>query len=184
LPIRTALAEDWDFGDGLMSENPPEDEFDSPAPLLFPKSVLIAGIMWIIFGGSIFLFAGLGYSMERPGSPMPLSMWGFIFGAASVYFGIHTVRGTAKGMSGNGIGSIAFAVLTFGIAVNHFFIAVSAFASKDADKLVGGILLAGATTFVGAGFLAAGILALVGHQNYKTWQKTQKCASSSNQLSP
>jgi len=156
-----------------MTGNNDEDELVVPVGTDFPKTVLIAGIIWIIFGACIFLLAILVYFMERPGLPMALSMWGFIFGAASVYIGIHTVRGRAKGMWGNGIGSIVFAFMTFSIAADHLFVAFNAFGSKEVDKLVGGIILAGATSFVGAGFLAAGILALMGHRNYGVWRKAQ-----------
>ena len=161
-----------------MMESQDEDELVEPVSSDFPKAVLIAGIIWVIFGGSIFLMAALVYSMERPGAPMALSMWGFIFGAASVYIGIHTVRGTANGMWGNAIASLVFALLSFIIAVNHLVVGVRAIASKDANTLVGGIVLAGATSFVGVGFMAAGILALMGHRNYAAWRKAQNHSTS------
>jgi len=85
-----------------------EKKLVAPTEPRFPKTVLIAGILWIIFGGWGLLLGGL---MIAAGGPFqsPVSFWSVVFGGACVYVGIHTVRGTARGMWGNAIGSILFA---------------------------------------------------------------------------
>jgi fucose 4-O-acetylase-like acetyltransferase len=153
-----------------MSDDLGEDELASPVGPAFPKTVSIAGIIWIVFGGWIILIAGLVYAVERPGATFPLSMWGFIFGAAFVYVGVHTVRGTARAMGGNGVGSIVLAVL---ILIHLFSVVVALPNQKDAI-LVASIIDAGMATVGAVGFLAAGVLALLGRENYRAWLRAQK----------
>jgi hypothetical protein len=78
-----------------------------------------------------------------------------LFGGAFIFVGAQTVRSTAADMLGNGVGSILFGIL------------------------FGGLNL----TFQGGGaglaLLAAGILALVGRQEYKVWRKARKARSAS-----
>jgi len=73
-----------------------EKKLVAPTEPRFPKTVLIAGILWIIFGGWGLLLGGL---MIAAGGPFqsPVSFWSVVFGGACVYVGIHTVRGTARG---------------------------------------------------------------------------------------
>jgi hypothetical protein len=54
-----------------MSNERDEEELVEPVAPAFPKTVLIAGIVWILFGGWILLIATLVYSVERrrPASP-------------------------------------------------------------------------------------------------------------------
>jgi hypothetical protein len=83
-----------------------------------------------------------------------------LFSAAFLFVGVQSIRGTARDTLGNGVGSIVFGGLYFGIA---------------AVMTVGGqIIPAG---IVGVGFimlLLAGIFALVGRGQYKLWRKAQK----------
>ncbi len=157
-----------------MSDDLDEDELVTPAGPAFPKTVLIAGIIWIVFGSWVFLIAGFLFSIERPGSPTPLSLLGFAFGGASVYVGIQTVRGMARGMWGNALGSIVFALFMF---IHAFSVVAALGPQQGPDHLIAGVLDAAGTSFAALGFLAAGILALWGHHDYRSWLQAQKGGS-------
>ena len=158
-----------------MSVDHNQDESLPPVRPAFPTTALIAGIMWIVLGSWIFLMGALVLSVERPGAQTPLSFWGFVFGAASVYIGIHTVRGTVRGMRGNAIGSIVFACLIL-IHVSSVVAAIQP--DKSAEILFGHVVQAGGAFVVALGFLAAGILALWGRHQYQSWLQAQKASKS------
>jgi hypothetical protein len=156
-----------------MSDDLNEKELVAPTEPRFPKTVLIAGILWIIFGGWGLLLGGL---MIAAGGPFqsPVSFWSVVFGGACVYVGIHTVRGTARGMWGNAIGSIFFA--TFAL-IRAFSIVASLHPRQRPEYVIAGVLDAAATAFAGLGFLAAGILAFWGRHEYRFWLQARKSGS-------
>jgi len=88
-----------------------------------------------------------------------------LFGAAFLFVGVQSVRGTANDTLGNGIGSIIFAVLVLGSAVAGF--------------MVEAWLQAVVNTLSGAGLMAAGVMALVGRADYRFWRRVQRRSRSS-----
>jgi hypothetical protein len=83
-----------------------------------------------------------------------------LFGAVFVHVGVQSVRGTARDTLGNGIGSIIFGLLNLG--------------SGTLQAGAGQVIQAGVGFLVGAGLIAAGVLALVGRSDYKAWRRAQK----------
>ena len=161
-----------------MSDDLDEDELVAPVGPAFLKTVLIAGILWIVFGAWGLVIGGLMFAVVGSLSPVPF--WGLIFGGASVYVGIHTVRGTARGMWGNALGSIVFALFIF----THAFSVVAALGPQQGpDQLIAGVLDAAGTSFAALGFLAAGVLALWGRHEYRFWLRAQKDGTGYNQAS-
>jgi hypothetical protein len=140
----------------------------------FPPLVTAAGWIWIAFGVMFLLslmvslamtFAlGMRANSEETGAHFAGGICGLgcvgLFGAAFLFVGVQSIRGTARDTLGNGVGSIVFGGLYFGFA---------------AVMTVGGqIIPAG---IVGVGFimlLLAGIFALMGRGQYKLWRKAQK----------
>jgi hypothetical protein len=150
----------------------PDPGFET-APV-YPTTVTIAGIVWILFGGVIFLnllvLLLLMYA-DAAGGQVGAAVAGGVcggliiglFGAAFIFVGVQSVRGTARDTLGNGIGSIIFGLLNFG--------------SGGLQASGGHMIQAGIGFLAGVGLLTAGILALVGRGDYKTWRKAQKARS-------
>jgi hypothetical protein len=148
-----------------------EDELIVPPSPTFPKKVLAAGVIWIVFGGWVSVIAAIVHSLERPGSPTPLSLWGFAFGAASIYIGIQTTRGAARGMRGSAFASMVFSFL---ILIHGISVIAAIQPEKGPEDMIGRILIAGGAVFAAIGFLAAGVLALWGQNEYRSWLQAQK----------
>jgi len=148
-----------------------KDELIVPSNPTFPKKVLAAGVIWIVFGGWVSVIAAIVHSLERPGSPTPLSLWGFAFGAASIYIGIQTMRGVARGMRGSAIASMVF---SFFILIHAISVIAAIRPEKGPDEIIGRILIAGGAAFAAIGFLMAGVLALWGRNDYRSWLRAQK----------
>jgi len=135
----------------------------------YPRTVLAAGIIWIVYGcflllGLAFLsLALLGPSAGREQHEIPvlfavcLSLSMALFGVLFVHVGVQSVRGTARDTLGNGIASIILS-LVFLASLRH--------AARD-ESVTTSILL-------GCGLLAAGILALLGRKRYKAWREVRK----------
>jgi hypothetical protein len=148
-----------------MTENQDKHDTVLPAEPAFPKTVLVAGIIWIVLGGWVFLIAGCMMAMERHDSPMSISAWGLVSGAVSIYIGIQTVRGKARGMNANGLASIVFGLFI----VIHTTSVVVALPHQRDFGLVAGLVDAVGTAFVALGFLAAGLFAFRGRHEYEIW---------------
>jgi hypothetical protein len=161
LPPRTRSAEEGDeWGE-------PELELKRAS---VPGSVIAAGIVWIIFGclsiADAFIqmsVAGQNAKGEVKGKAFvnPQS-WccGIIIGAVFLHVGGQSVRGTAKDVLGNAIGSILFGVLYTGIGIALLFTSSA------------GLLLAYVFLFVLAlPLYAAGALALVARSDYKAFRR-------------
>jgi hypothetical protein len=144
------------------------DYDDRPA---YPLVVTIAGISWIVFGAVIIVNALLILVLvaAAPAGPARegimagvgcLSVFLGLFAAAFIFVGVQSVRGTAPGTIGNGIGSIVFALINAGsLAVQ--------IGRRD-------FLQAGLAGLFALGLLAAGILALVGSADYQTWRRAHR----------
>jgi hypothetical protein len=150
-----------------------EDDADAE-PTAFPITVTLAGIGWIVFGSLIliglifmllgmFVFAGAQKNGAEAGGVIGGALCGGLigglFGAAFIFVGVQSVRGTANDTLGNGVGSIIFAFLDFGLA-----------ALNAAENP----LQSGIYGLCGFGLLAAGILALIGRSQYKAWRKAER----------
>jgi hypothetical protein len=159
-----------------MSYDHGEEQSASAVSPAFPKTVLIAGIIWIVLGAWGLGIGGLMFAAVGPFSS-PVPFWGVILGGATVYIGIHTVRGTARGMWGNALGSVVFALFIF----IHALSAVAALDPQQSpDRLIAGVIDAVGTAFVALGFLAAGVLALWGRHEYRSWLVARNDGSSCN----
>jgi len=160
LPGEEELERDYARGDR-------RDRNDDPP---FPVTVLIAGIAWIVFGSLIALsmlimvvaVIVVGGAVDREGALAAGVLMGGCLGVIAlgfIFVGIQTVRGTAPGTIGNGIGSIVYALFNLaGIGVlieqrNYVWAVASA-------------------AFV-LGLIVAGILALVGTPAYKEWRRVR-----------
>ena len=144
----------------------------------YPPLVKAAGVIWIVFGcimllnmaATFFLIMVVSANQQGPnaagqagalaGSGVCLSAVIGLFAAAFLFVGVQSVRGTATGTTGNGVGSIVLGMLNFvGTAV----------------MAIGGNLVAAAINGLGgAMLLTAGVLALAGGGQYKQWRKWQK----------
>jgi len=146
-----------------------DDEADLPAigRVEIPTSVRIAGIVWIVFGALILvnpvinLLAGGG-----GGGDMVAVLIVILFGAVFINVGVQSLRGTAADTLGNGIGSIIFGVLNAGYGAMIFVGAAVGGLPMALAVVIGGISILG-----GIGLLTAGVLALVGRQDYKAWRQ-------------
>jgi hypothetical protein len=149
------------------------DDRDSVRKRRFPVVVKIAGIAWISFGGlialnSLILSLMLIAARVPGGAPKGAILTGagcvFVFlgliAAAFIFVGVQTVRGTAPGTVGNGIGSIVFGLL-------NVIPVIQQIAAR-------GYLQAGLAVLFVLGLIGAGILALVGTADYKAWRKYKK----------
>src|SRR5205809_5006541 len=81
----------------------------------YPRSVRLAGVIWICFGSLILLGAAanlLLLSGNRAGGDagqaggMAGAVFAALFGAVFLHVGVQSTRGTAKDTLGNGVGSI------------------------------------------------------------------------------
>jgi hypothetical protein len=154
-----------------------EEQHDRPfgdAP--FPPVVLIAGVAWILFGGlglanAVAALALLGATPpeQRPGATcaVPLSI---LFAVAFIVVGFQGIMGTAKDTMGNGVGSILFGLLNLGFGALLLAGSVTIAGAEELAWLIGG----GFSVAAGLGLLAAGVLALVGRQDYLAWRRAQK----------
>ena len=116
----------------------------------FPNSVTIAGIIWIVNGAIVLLtmLALVAAVLIQATGPREVDVFGevanllffLLVGGVFIHVGVDSVRGKAKDTLGNGIGSLAFAV----IAVLGLISAI--------------------------GLLTAGVLALVGRAEYRAWR--------------
>jgi hypothetical protein len=137
----------------------------------YPTTVTTAGVIWIVIGGIILLqllllpLVILAVAPEGPpaemlvgGACMGLLMG--LFGAAFVYVGVQSVKGTAKDTLGNGIGSIIFGLLVIG---------------NSAAQIRAGDMFQAVVALISAiGLIVAGVLALVGRSEYKAWRRAKK----------
>jgi hypothetical protein len=165
---------------------------DSSPP--FPIGARIAGIIWIVVG-TLGLF-GVVYSLvtgTMAQQPQPNinaqqqqaaqagQICGLIiavlFYAIFLFVGIQTVRGRARGLKGNSIGSIVFSVLVGGfgaLAMIGGIALMNGAAPKPANMgnvdPIMIILSAAFILLIGLGLLVAGILGLFSNSAYLDWR--------------
>jgi hypothetical protein len=150
------------------------DDRDAVRRPPFPVVVKIAGICWIVLGSIIPVHSLIVLLVQvvRPAAPGGAPQGAILTGAgcllivvgliaaAFIFVGVQSVRGTAPGTVGNGVGSILFGLLNF-IPVAQ-------------QIAVGGYLHAGLSVLYVLGLITAGILALVGTADYQAWRRSRK----------
>jgi hypothetical protein len=118
---------------------------------VYPTTVKIAGIVWIACGALIFLEAVL---IIMVAFAIVSGLFLAALGAKLIQGGLHVVWGlTALNPFRLGIGSIIFGLIVFCLLV---------FQARD-----GFVIEAGINLLVAAGLISAGVLALVGWDDYK-----------------
>jgi len=148
------------------------------APRQLPVTVLLAAVGWISFG-SLVLMNGIVLVVllsTTAAADLPPAEKGAltsgagcaflllaVFGAAFTYVGVQTVRGTAADTLGNSIGSIVFGLIQLGGGIIQ---------GGRGQALASGIQFLAA-----AGLVAAGVLALVGRDQYKAWRRARRPAA-------
>lgn len=181
------------------------DEFEeAPVPVgrgaSLPGIVKAAAIIWILFGclgilGNIInIVTSAGNAANQPGgigAALAGPMCGIVVSGVFLMAGINTLKGNARDTLGNGIGSIFFAFLQFGLAALMFLGA--AFADKAIEEMkkdpnnpqitkeqiqtaatiTGGILV-GMSGLLGL----AGVLALAGRASYLDYREAGGFATS------
>jgi hypothetical protein len=148
--------------DGLPTPN----EITGPR---FPGRVLTAGIIWIVLGALILINAAIVLLLGTPlvaetgtrpifGTAACSGIVLALFGAAFLLVGVQSVTGTALDMLGNGLGSIIIALFSgvMGYLMVHYQPVQAILAFLDS-----------------CGLIAAGVLALMGREDYKAWRKTR-----------
>ena len=146
-------------------------DYDEPP---YPAAVKAAGVLWIVFGCivlvnlAVMLVLTFAVSANAKGADSGAAATGGVcglifvglFGAVFIHVGNQSIRGTAAGSVGNGVGSIVFGLLYFA------FTAVVVLAGQIVEAAVGGL---GSVLL-----LTAGVLALAGGGQYKRWRKARK----------
>lgn len=145
----------------------------------FPGTVMTAGVLWIVFGSLVLLglllaVVGVALASMRMGPPnnnegamMVMACGGLFFGLVGGGFllvGVQTVRGTARDVLGNGIGSIVISLLVMGLGV--FPIVATLDRGPPGPMLVGVFYVV-----VGLVLTLAGVLALSGRGDYRAWRR-------------
>jgi hypothetical protein len=145
----------------------------SEGAMPFPKSVLIAGITWIVWGCLIAANGALHLLVHvHEGAHVAGGMWngvlGILFGAAFLFIGGFICKGMPKDTLGITVVSIAFGVLDCGYGTRLI---------GGGNAVQGGLgveivnnLLGLASLLCALGLLVAGVLALIGRQKYKDWR--------------
>jgi len=121
----------------------------------FPITVVLAGIIWILYG-SMILFAGavwVGIHFSEGMNPELVEFLGAaliwaVFGGVLLRVGVRTVRRVAHDTLRSGIGSIIIGILFLVLLVSGM----------------------GSAACYGPGLIVAGSLAWVGRANYRSWR--------------
>ena len=154
-----------------MQDPSPEPLADDANGPRFPPVVLVAGIAWIVFGGLILLnlvfvvLAVLVAAGAQGGAQQGAFLAGGLcvavviglFGAAFLFVGIQTVRGTARDTLGSAIGSLVIGALNL---------------LAGGGAVMTGNIQGVINLLAGAGLVTAGVLALVGRSEYRAWRQT------------
>jgi hypothetical protein len=155
----------------------PVGGWEEPVPVSappFPGIVRAAGIIWIVFGGLILLNFILVMALvlvfappEARGAAVGVAMCVGVFvgliGGVFIFVGVQTVTGSARDTLGNGIGSIIFSVLVSGSGVSVL---------QRGGASTGDLIAAGINLLAAGGLMAAGIMVLIGRDQYRTWKRS------------
>lgn len=162
------------------------DEHDQfPEEVVFPGTVMMAGILWMVFGIGTFGLGLLNWvllaAMANPGGA-PGGCCGLVFGLAFTSAGWNTIRGTASDTRGNASGSIVLGLLYAGLSVFAVAYGAGAFgpgpggqqgAAPGEEEIVM-LITAGFCAVVSIILLTAGVLAFMGRSQYREWRQFNK----------
>jgi len=138
----------------------------------FPATVMAAGIIWIVLGtilvlalliglvGVVIVTQGRQEKGEVVFGGLCTGLFIGLIGGAFIFVGIQSVLGSARDTLGNGIGSIIFGVLNGGAGMGQI--------------LTREYFQSAISFLCGVGLLTAGVLALVGREQYKAWRRAQR----------
>jgi hypothetical protein len=151
--------------------------------LRFPTLVKIAGLIWVVCGGTILLIgaANLWLSLHptTAGGARAalvvafLQLFGLLVGVLFLIVGVRSIRGSAQDTLGNGIGSIGLSLPLLGIG--YILFAAAAEVGEPSAALV--VTVAALGSLVVIGMLVAGVLALISRAPYKAWRQAANAAS-------
>ncbi|HEY2787698.1 MAG TPA: hypothetical protein VGJ05_22260 [Fimbriiglobus sp.] len=146
-----------------------EDEFENRRGSPYPVIVRIAAVLWIGFGalGLIGGMIQLGQAGAQRGNGQSTGgpCCGFVIAIAFIVVGYQTLTGKAKDTLGNGIGSILIGLLYLAIA-GVLFAAVRVRAQFGGEVNFIAVFVG----LIGISLILAGMLAIVGRENYKAWR--------------
>lgn len=160
-----------------------DDEYDDRDRdrVPFPITAKIAGIIWMVFGtiGLIGQVVSMGMNAGNGNPASPIC--GFLIAITFLVIGFQTLRGTAKTTLGNGVGSIVFAVLYFGIAAVFFFGLFGLAAAGNNGGQVQAmqevaVVVALILCAFGVLLLVAGVMAVIGNTDYRAWRVSEGLA--------
>jgi hypothetical protein len=156
------------------------DDQPSRSAVPFPVGVKAAGIIWICFGvlglGSSVLSLVLQGGQAAAGGQRPQGNvcsvgCSVLFALGFLMVGFQTVKGTAKGTLGNGIGSLVFGLIYAGLTVLLFAAGIAGPAGGPAGMGLFFIVIGGLCALLGLALLTAGILAIAGRGAYADWRE-------------
>jgi hypothetical protein len=160
-----------------------------PTEVPFPGKVLVAGILWIMFGGlalvSVVVTIVLSAAAAAGAPPRPGEHCGnccsVLFGIAFLWVGFTTVKGTAKDTLGNAIGSLVFGLIYLGLGLLAGLGGAVGLAGPGgpggppaaAVAMMSTIMLVVAVMagLIGSGLVGAGVLAIMGREQYREWRE-------------
>lgn len=152
----------------------------------FPVGARVAGIIWIVFGtvGLVAQLASFGMNANQGGAGATGPICGILFAVAFLMIGIQTVRGTAKTTLANGIGSIIFSLVYFGLgammALGGAFLANANPQQAQAQGVQQFAIIMSVVLFgFGGLLLIAGVLAIMANTAYKDWRRAEGLTPSS-----
>jgi hypothetical protein len=155
-----------------------EDDYRTRERAEYPRSVLAAGVFWIVLGSLIVLNAAANVALSlavgvvnqgnQAAGACP-AVCSSLFGIAFLFVGVQSVKGTARDTLGNGIGSIGIGVLNLGFGGIMIALALSGPAQPQAALVAW--IAGGVSIFAGLGLVGAGVLALVGRTGYRVWRE-------------
>jgi predicted Zn finger-like uncharacterized protein len=157
-----------------------DDDEDSAPPIRkrgraeFPISVLVAGVIWVVYGGVLLLGTLELFSegvklvvhedRQHAGPMRTIVVCVSVFvGAIAVAFigmGVQSIRAASRDILWRSVVSIIFGVLGL--------------LSAAAQLLMGNVLVGIMGFIMGAGLILAGVLALQARYAYKRWRSAQK----------
>jgi hypothetical protein len=94
------------------------------------------------------------------------ALGGALFGAAFIFEGVRSVRGTAPDTLRNGVASIFLGLLNLPLLILSL-------SRSHGGGLVNQVIEAGIGSLAVVVLLAAGVLALVGRRKYQRWRQAQ-----------
>ena len=170
-----------DYGEPVqMRENQPA----------YPVAVRIAAGVWIVFGAVIPLNVVNGL-VSRLISSVNADVAqkhageivvGFavylipivVFGIAFIFVGYQTLKGSAKDTRSNGFGSLVFGLIILACGGAALALTGNPSVPQPVAAAALRVIAAGIYLLSGIALLGAGVLALVGRQEYKAWRNWNK----------